>query len=323
MDRGQMQSFLQGLPDGGVELRSALKALLMSTTVMPRTFTLVRHGESEGNAAKRLREKSLPVPNEEKLRDQHTSLLRLTPRGVKQAQRAGEWLREDFARMARELGETPFANALGFFSPYVRAMETTGEMDLPIVWMPDARLCERNYGDLDQLTYEERALRYASLDKRERHGMFWPAGTGETLQAVSTRIWQHFYKLCNEHSERDVVEVSHGETILTKRFMLERWLPEEVVRMMYATDTRLSEKMLGVPTDFQNKIVNCRIVQYTRQREDGTWSSSYTRVRTIAPLEPDNPAMNLPWTPIVRRKYSSAQLLEYARQFPHFLNVAA
>lgn len=321
--QAHIDALVNAFQKGGTEALPLLKAFLMSTTVMPRTLTFVRHGESEGNAAKRLREKKLAVPNEAALREQHTSLLRLTPRGVHQAKRAGEWLREDFVRMASDLGEKPFEKTVGFFSPYVRAMETTGHLDLPITWTPDARLCERNYGELDQLTYEERALRYASLDKREKHGMFWPAGNGESLQAMSTRIWQHFHKLCNEYSDMDVVEVDHGETILTKRFMLERWLPEEVVRMMYATDTRLSEEMLGQPTDFQNKILNCRIVQYTRQNEDGTWSHSYRRVRTVAPLDPDNPRMNLPWTPIVRRKFTSAQLLEYAGQFPHFLQDAA
>jgi hypothetical protein len=136
-------------------------------------------------------------------------------------------------------------------------------------------------------------------------------------------MWQHFFKLRLKHRDRHVVEVSHGETILTQRFMLERWLPEEIVEMMIATDTELSVQVLGRETDFQNKIINCRIIQYTRQCEDGTWADSYCRVRTIAPSEPENPKMNSPWHPIVRRTFSSDELLEYVTKFPHFLVEAA
>jgi hypothetical protein len=93
--------------------------------------------------------------------------------------------------------------------------------------------------------------------------------------------------------------------------------------MMFATDTRLSKEVLGVDTDWQNKLINCRIVQYTRQREDGTWASSYCRVRLIAPSAPNDPSRNIDWTPINRRTFTSAELLEYAEQFPHFLDEAA
>jgi hypothetical protein len=152
--------------------------------------------------------------------------------------------------------------------------------------------------------------------------MFWPAGNGETLQALSTRMWQHFYMLQKDCEELDVVDVSHGETILTQRFMLERWLPEDVVRMMLRTDSKLSEEVLGEPTDWQNKIINCRIIQYTREREDGTWGDKYCRVRLIAPSAPTDPVKNTDWLPIERRRFTSDELLEYVQQFPHFLTAA-
>lgn len=292
----------------------------MTKRVMPRTLTDIRHGESESNAAKRAAEKGLVHPNEAKLMAVHTSQRRLTARGVRQVGRASVWLKNYFIERARVLGEKPFENVRGYVSPYARAMETAGYTDLPIEWLVDARLSERNWGELDQLPYEARVTKYGeAMNFRERHGMFWPAANGESLQMLSTRMWQHFYKLRNEHSEHDVVEVSHGETMLTKRFMIERWLPEDVAHMMIATDTELSKQILGIPTDFQNKIINCRIIQYTREREDGTLADSYCRVRLVAPSSPDDPKMNLDWRPIVRRKFTSAQLLEYVSQFPHFL----
>jgi broad specificity phosphatase PhoE len=200
-------------------------------------------------------------------------------------------------------------------------METAGHLRLPIQWRADARLAERNWGDMDQLTYEERVARYGETHNREHHGIFWPAGNGETLQMLGTRIWQHFDMLNRQHSDVHVVEVSHGETMLVQRFMLERWMPEDVVKMMLATDTKLSKEVLGTAApDNQNKIVNCRIVQYTREREDGSWDTKYCRVRLVAPSDPTNPGRNLDWYPIVRRQFSSEELLQYVAQFPRYLD---
>lgn len=290
---------------------------------MPRTLTLVRHGESESNAAKRSAEKGAAHPNEAELMRTHTSRRRLTERGVRQAIKAGEWLRAHFQNEAQRRGEIPYSKVRGYTSPYARAMETMGHLGLPIKWRADARLSERNWGDLDQLTYEERVAKYGSTEARELHGIFWPAGNGETLLALGTRIWQHFDMLIRRHEEDDMVQVSHGETMLTERYMLERWLPEDVVRMMLSTDTELSKKFLGKETDWQNKIINCRIIQYTREREDGIMEDNYCRVRLIAPSTPDDPTRNLDWQPIVPREFSSEEALQYVEQFPHFLREAA
>ncbi len=286
---------------------------------MPRTLTLVRHGESESNAVKRFAEKGTPHPNEKALYRAHTSRRRLMPKGVEQAKRAGEWLQDHFQAEALRRNEQRYDLVRGFVSPYVRALETAGHLGLPIVWLADARLAERNWGELDQLTHEERISKYNDLDRREDFGIYWPAGNGESLQMLATRIWQHFDMLAREHGEHDVVAVSHGETILTQRFMLERWLPEDLVETMIATDTELSRELRGKETDWQNKLINCRIIQYTRECEDGTWDDKYCRVRLVAPSAPDDPTMNLDWKPIVRRKFSTDNLLAYVERFPHFL----
>lgn len=292
---------------------------------LPKTLTLVRHGQSESNAAKRFAERGAPHPNEAALQLVHTSRRRLTPHGVRQAERAGEWLRQDFEREALRRGEKPWDNVYGFVSPYIRAMETAGRLDLPLEhkWLPDARLAERNWGDMDQLTYEERIAKYGEDNLRERHGIFWPAGNGETLQALASRLWEHFDMLAREHEEHHIIQTSHGETILTERFMVERWLPEDVVHMMLATDTRYAKEVLGQETDWQNKIINCRIIQYTRERADGTWADSYCRVRLVAPSAPDDPKYNLDWQPIVRRTFSNEELLAYVEQFNHYLTDVA
>ena len=291
--------------------------------MMPRTLTLVRHGESESNAVKRKAEKGIHHPREAELMKVHTSRRRLTARGVRQAISAGEWLQNYFAEEAKHRGDFVYERVVGYVSPYVRAMETAGNLNLPITWRADARLAERNWCDLDQLTYEERIAKYATIKNRESHGIFWPAGNGETLQMLGTRMWQHFDMLCREHEGDDVVEVSHGETILTQRFMLERWLPEDLVQMMLSTDSKLAKEILGREADLQNKIINGRIIQYTREREDGTWDTKYCRVRLVAPSALDDPRRNLDWSAIVRRQFTTNELLEYVSKFPHFLEEVA
>jgi len=297
---------------------------------MPRTLTLIRHGESESNAVKRAAEKGHPHPNEKMLMETHTSQRRLTDRGITQAKNAGLWLRRYIQRgyEQRDKGRpyskarsflAPYVRLKGFVSPYARAMETAAHLDLPITWKVDARLAERNWGDLDELTYEERIAKYGKIDNRARHGIFWPAGNGETLHALSTRMWQHFNMLTRKHSEDDVIEVSHGETMLTQRFMLERWLPEDVVRMMLATDSVLAREVSGQDTDWQNKIINCRIIQYSREDESGVWYEKYCRVRMIDPSDPNNPKKNVDWKPIVRKDFLTDDLFDYVEQFPRIL----
>lgn len=286
---------------------------------LPRTLTSIRHGESESNIAKWLAESGKAHPREAELMATHTSRRRLTAKGILQAKRAGVWLRAYFLQDAIRRGIVPYSTVRGYVSPYARTMETGGYLDLPINWRPDARLSERNWGDLDQLTYEERQSKYGTLHQREQHGIYWPAGNGETLQMLGTRLWQHFHMLAQDHADDDVIDVSHGETILTKRFLLERWLPEDLVNKMISTDRILARTILGREPDRQQKMINCRIIQHTREREDGTLSNSYCRVRLIDPERPDDPAWNLDWTPIVRRTFTSNELLEYVEQFPHYL----
>ena len=59
---------------------------------LPLDLILVRHGQSEGNAAKRLSEKSDHTAYTKEFRNRHSASLRLTDLGRKQAQTAGEWI---------------------------------------------------------------------------------------------------------------------------------------------------------------------------------------------------------------------------------------
>ena len=276
---------------------------------MPRNLLKVRHGESESNAVKKAADKGNPHPNERALMGVHTSERRLSLRGIEQAQAAGKWLDAFAAEQAIKRGGLCYDQSRYVVSPYVRAMETAGYLGLPVTWRPDARLSERNWGELDHMTHEDRIKQFGEmLQNREAHALFWTPPGGESLQTVMMRVWLHLDMLHRQCSDLDVYEVSHGETMWVFRFMLEYWMPKDLARRMLESDE-----------DYQNKILNCRIIHYTREREDGSLTNRFTRVRLINPVDPEDPKTNLPWQPIVQRQFTSAELLQYAADFPHFL----
>lgn len=288
----------------------------MKSILLPRTLTLVRHGESEGNIIKSTQDNNKTSATSESFSGVHTLYFRLTEKGVNQAKQAGAWLQDYFRSEAVRRGETSFALVRGLISPYYRTRETAGHLNLPVVWSMDHRLSERNWGALELMTKEERRERFGEVfDSWNEHGLYWKMGGIESLQSLSLRLSDHFRDL-EEYSNQDVVQVSHGETILIQRFLLEDWLPEELSEMM----RRTSMCMKCTPdTDWQNKIINCRVVQYTREREDGSWAGYYVRVRMIDPANPTSDKTSTDWKPIVHRGFTNEDLLSNVEKVPYML----
>jgi broad specificity phosphatase PhoE len=270
---------------------------------MPITLTLVRHGESESNVAKRHFDKhKKSIKGEKALMSVHTSERRLTPRGVDQAQAAGVCLRRWFDEENIKIRRTRV-----YVSPYVRASETAGHLGLDNKWRMDNRLVERNWGDLDQMTHEERMHKYREeFDLRKEFAFFWRAGNGETLQDVFGRLRDFTNTLHRECSKKHVIVVTHGETMWAFRTLLEYWLPQDLREAMISRNK-------------QTQIVNGRIVQYTRIDEKGKPQKRIVRMRMTHPTHPEDPKKNLPWQPVGRHEYSNADLLEYAEVHPRFL----
>lgn len=288
----------------------------MNKFILPRTLTLVRHGESEGNKIKQLqgdgdiRHKGLPSP------DMHTLYFRLTEKGVEQAKQAGVWLKNYFHEESLRRSVTHGVCLRGFLSPYYRARETAGYLGLPIAWSIDHRISERNWGLLELMTQEERFEKFGyAVNHSNKHGIYWKIGGVESLQSLSVRLADHIRDL-RDYQEEDVIQVSHGEAILVQRFLLENWLPEELTEIMQRTS--LSEKS-GPHTDWQNKMINCRIVQYTREKENGSWADNYVRVRMVNPADPANEKMNTGWINLSPRTFTNDELLRSIGGAPYLL----
>lgn len=271
--------------------------------MMPRSLTLVRHGESEGNITRTLFEQGTPHPDEPKLMKVHTSCRRLTPKGIVQARAAGVWLRENWFKPIIEADDSYRL----YFSPFIRAEETAGYFGFGDEWYCDNRITERNWGALDLLTYEERMVRYADLNEdRDDDVFYWRPPDGETLQDVCQRLRDMTNTLHRECADAHVLMVCHGETMWAWRTLLEYWSSHDLAHAMRIRDDR-------------TRHLNCRIIQYSRYDASGRDREKLCRVRFVNPVLPDDPHYNQDWLPIQRKTYTHEQLLVHAENFPRFL----
>ena len=123
---------------------------------MPVDLIFVRHGQSEQNLASHFGRHGDNSLYTQDYRERHGSQHRLTAKGRQQAETAGAWLRE---------------NELGYFdrryvSTYVRAMETAGLLNIDgPEWMMESLLREREIGDFDAISIEEREARLEAAVK--------------------------------------------------------------------------------------------------------------------------------------------------------------
>ncbi len=178
---------------------------------------LVRHGQSVANID--------PTVH----RETPDHAIGLSPEGVEQARKAGEFLR--MRRMER-LGLTPYemnkqcANVRLWMSPYLRARETAHEIVNRNRYIGTVRehvlLCEQQFGLFDGVPDEElprlypaEHAHYAKCEAFE--GRFWARmPLGESRFDVAQRVHQAFgtfHRDAERHGIDDLIIVAHGVTI--------------------------------------------------------------------------------------------------------------
>ena len=184
---------------------------------MDRTLVLIRHGQSDWNLKNLFTGWKDPA---------------LTPVGVEEARAAG--------RRIKALG-VGFDKA--FTSALSRAQHTTqlvleemGASSLPVV--KDARLNERDYGDLSGLNKAEAAQKWG-----EEQVMIWrrsydiPPPGGESLRDTLARVLPYYNQdilPCVLRGESTVV-VAHGNSLRALLMVLERATPETIPGIELAT----------------------------------------------------------------------------------------
>lgn len=157
---------------------------------------LVRHGETEWNAERRL---------------QGQIDITLNASGVRQARAAGAWLKRDGAIAA-------------LYSSDLKRAWATAECIGAAVGLtprPVPELRERCYGIFEGLTYDEAKVKYpAAYAAFERRDPDYDFETGESLKAMFARVTGQLKALAAAHAGEDIVVVLHGGVLdIVNRFV--------------------------------------------------------------------------------------------------------
>lgn len=255
---------------------------------MPINLILVRHGESEGNVVKEMDPKDVP----KEFRERHSSLWRLTKKGRSQAVEAGKWLKEHFP--------APFDRC--YTSEYTRAMETAGLLSIPnAVWYREIYLREREWGDLDNATREDRMTRFAeSMRIKKAEPLFWIPPNGESMAQVCLRIDRVIQTLHRECSDKNVIIVCHGEIMWGFRIRLERM-------------SQNGYNALDLSKDPRDRIHNCQIIHYTRRSPfTDELTPTLNWRRSVCPW--NNAISSNTWETVTRPKFSNDELMRAVKR---------
>lgn len=228
-------------------------------------FTLVRHGESEGNLAF-----NASVAGDHSLysgpfMQRHSSFWRLTDRGREQALITGEWMKANM--------DVRFDGL--FSSEYLRAMETAALLGLPGArWRPEVMLRERDWGEYDLMSQQERRAAYQQYEaRRRRESLFWAPPGGESLAQVIQRVDSMLLFTNRRFGGGRALMVAHGEVMWAFRLRFERL-------------TQLRYREMQADPQVHDRIHNCQVLTYSRRcPETGELYPDFRFMRSVCPWD--------------------------------------
>lgn len=259
---------------------------------MPIDLVFVRHGQSEQNLAVGASKRGDNSLYTEEFRMRPVSQHRLTRLGREQAKMAGIWLRKN------SLGEY----GRRYVSDYIRAKETASLLKVKgSDWYVDYMLREREWGELDSLSYEERSeISRANVNLQETDPFYWIPPNGESIAQLAVRLRQLFDTLHRECSDMKVIVVCHGEVMWAFRQLIER--------MPLGKWTELSNS-----DDPKHKIHNCQILHYSRRNpRTGKLSEHLDWFRSVNPT--DTKLSSNVWQVINRKRFSDTEIAQYVKR---------
>ena len=210
----------------------------------PSQLVIVRHGQSERNAAKDAAKASgKPEINRTGLRDVDTPL---TAWGNQQATATGQYLAPRFQFDAV------------FTSPYKRTIDTTRALLSAYATQPpviaEERIREIEFGILDGLTWMGVKQKFPDeFARREREGKYWyrPPG-GESRPDVALRVHSFLGTLTRDYRSQSVLVVCHSVVVLVFRRLLERWDEAQYLKV-----------------DAEDDVLNCSMTAYRYDADAG------------------------------------------------------
>lgn len=177
----------------------------------PKLLVFVRHAESEGNI------RSIDQRAEY---DVSTHAYDLTPRGVKQAEITGKYLRDRF-------GEFDI-----YYKSYYTRTKRTLEMMYPEVSVyEDSRLAEGQRGIWHTMTKEKVAERFPEeVMRKTREGLYHyrPWG-GENWPDIELRVHSFLGTLNRDYEGKKVLCVVHGQWLIVLQKLIHHFSIEEAI----------------------------------------------------------------------------------------------
>ena len=203
--------------------------MIMSTR--PKQLVLIRHGQSEFNAAKREATYFADEYARRVLEGRPDSQIALTALGVEQAKKTG-------INVKKQFGTFDYV----FHSGYQRAKQTVDNILLAytaeeLEKMPirmDVFLRERDPGFTYAMTESEVDKNFPWLNEYwKTFGDFLahPPG-GESLGSVSERVHLFLNMLFTSHTDEKILVVTHAHVIRCFRFLLEHWNYEQAFSIL-------------------------------------------------------------------------------------------
>lgn len=257
----------------------------------PLDLLLVRHGESEANAAAGMLASGDPTGRNALLKHRrHDSAARLTKLGREQAHSVGRWISDNAGRFDKFL-----------VSPYVRAMETAAEMGLADAqWEVDSMLAEREQGVSQGNGSPMVELSESESTRYEMSNFFWAPAAGESCASVCTRIQHVLNSLAVRAGGKRVIIVCHMRVINAFQVLLE--------------NKTLSECEDVVRRDMPNGTV----VWYTSQDPEGAVHDRMLGGK-IVKVQPGGLSARIEPFSITKQYFTNEELLAQVHRWPQVI----
>ena len=233
---------------------------------MPRRLVHVRHGQSEANVVQKNLLPNLDPEVVETIYSRPDWMQRLSPLGIEQAKVTGDWIRQNIGKLA--------TFDVIYVSPFMRTFETASYAagDEEVHFVPEDRIIERDWGLYGKLSREGQRERYPQTYQHKlENPLYARLDGGESVMDVYARIRDMHATLHREYPDGKVLMFTHGDYMMTERYVNERMLPEEFIEMI--RDPRVDLKNGTVidwtrenpsdPEDVRDKLNWMRIVHPT------------------------------------------------------------
>lgn len=272
--------------------------------LLPVDLVLLRHAKSEINEAIHRSKQGDHSAYTPELRRRPFSQFRLVEDGLGQVQLARKWILINLYQ-----GSDRFDCYIT--SPYFRAVETAGNLQLPNArWELNPYLIERGWGDVESTSQRDRDKKYKKVfDVWRRDPLFSKPPNGESFVQLCLRIEQVLDMLRRNYADKRVIIVCHGDVILAFRFILEHILLDRMSEIMrYEIE--------------EDRINNCQIVHYTRRVPgEGRITLDPNRLWTRMVRPTDKPAFVSDWRMIQPAPlYSNEDLLKIVSRAPRIIS---